>query len=507
MAVNPIQETIDSAPSYELAWPEPDRSIIQNTHTQAPAFPAQLFGEFWSDWILKAAESKSSPPDYVGAGLLAVASSLIGNAAWASPWGGWIEPPVLWFSLVGIPSSGKSPGLDASMNLLQQLQKEAGQDIAEKKQAYLGACQVAKAYRDKWEEEVKQAVKNKATPPDMPLNAMEPEKISLPRLYTNDATIEAVGYRLFQNPKGLLLVRDEQAGWLGKMDKYGGSGGDRAFWLEAYGGRPYTIDRVKHFDEPLTVAHLTVAIVGGIQPDRLQSTLMAGDDDGLTSRFNFLWPDPVPPKRPKAVFDDTLALIALRKLHQLPMAIDDHGAASPHIAYLEEAAAQALQEFRLENHGIQLEHGGLFLSYLGKLPGIAVRLALVLELLWACAQPGVLVLPSKVSEKAILAALAFITDYLIPMAQRTFGVAMMSKPKQHAAQIAHWILENKIQRFNVRDDIQRNPKLKLKKTADIQAALQELVDLDWVVHTPNREGDAPGRQRNDYTVNPLVWTP
>ena len=65
-------------------------------------------------------------------------------------------------------------------------------------------------------------------------------------------------------PKGVLMVRDELAGWLLGMGAY--NAGARAFWLESYGGRPYRVDRVKH-PEPIAVPHLAVAWWGGVQPE------------------------------------------------------------------------------------------------------------------------------------------------------------------------------------------------------------------------------------------------
>ena len=57
-------------------------------------------------------------------------------------------------------------------------------------------------------------------------------------------------------PKGLLIVRDELAGWLGGMNQYHDAG--RAFWIEAYGGRPYRVERQKH-PLPIDVPRLVVA--------------------------------------------------------------------------------------------------------------------------------------------------------------------------------------------------------------------------------------------------------
>jgi len=99
-----------------------------------------------------------------------------------------------------------------------------------------------------------------------------------PRLRQHDVTIEKVA-ELLSNaaPKGLLLVRDELAGWIGGMNAYRGSG--RAFWIEAYGGRPYRVERRTHPD-PFIVPRLAVAVYGGTQPEML-TRLMRHEDDGL----------------------------------------------------------------------------------------------------------------------------------------------------------------------------------------------------------------------------------
>jgi len=86
------------------------------------------------------------------------------------------------------------------------------------------------------------------------------------------------------HPKGLMFYRDQLAGFLGAFDKFGGGGSDRAFWAECYNGNFYAVDRVKHA-QPIHIPHLAVSVVGGIQPDRLNSLLLNGDDDGLPARF------------------------------------------------------------------------------------------------------------------------------------------------------------------------------------------------------------------------------
>ena len=79
----------------------------------------------------------------------------------------------------------------------------------------------------------------------MPAEAVAPPEPEPPQIVTSDATPERLGVMLAHNWKGLACYRDELAGWLGGMDRYSKGESEKSFWTEAYGARPYTIDRVK----------------------------------------------------------------------------------------------------------------------------------------------------------------------------------------------------------------------------------------------------------------------
>ncbi len=84
--------------------------------------------------------------------------------------------------------------------------------------------------------------------------ATAPPEPQVPRLRQHDVTIEKVVELLAHAaPKGLLIVRDELTGWIAGMNAY--NGGGRAFWIEAYGGRPYRVER-KADPNPIIVPHL-----------------------------------------------------------------------------------------------------------------------------------------------------------------------------------------------------------------------------------------------------------
>ena len=44
-------------------------------------------------------------------------------------------------------------------------------------------------------------------------------------------------------------------------------GGGRAFWIEAYGGRPYRVERKR--TRTIVIPRLAVAVYGGTEPDKL----------------------------------------------------------------------------------------------------------------------------------------------------------------------------------------------------------------------------------------------
>jgi hypothetical protein len=243
---------------------------------------------------------------------------------------------------------------------------------------------VAQATREEWTKRVKDAAKNGSERPSMPREAIEPPEPMRPRVIVSDTTPEKLGQLLAAHPKGLMLYRDEMSGWLQGFDRYN-NGGERSLWIEAYGGRTYTIDRVKA-REPIIIPHLTISILGGIQPDKL-AELLKGADDGLPARFLWNWADSVPPRRPQYVPRLESTVAALRHLSSLEMGADRFGTPQPHALKLSEKAASMLEAWRGEHFARAQTLVGPIASSYGKQPGQLIRLALVIEHLWWCCAP------------------------------------------------------------------------------------------------------------------------
>lgn len=485
------------------SWPKPDMSIVEGFKVAPPDFPTQIFGNFWEAFILQSAEAKSCPPDYVAAGLLVSASTLIGNSYIASPWEGWTEPPIIWAGCVGHPSSAKTPGLSVGIDLLRELETEMNEDFEARRIDYETRRETAKSCRKKWEEKLAQTQDNTCPAPKMPREAIEPQKPLPKRLIVTDATVESLAPILSNNPKGVLAFRDELSGWFEGMNQYkSGKGADRAFWLEGHNGKAFTVDRVKNgHDGSFTVPNLSISIAGGIQPDKLHRFLQKGDDDGLSARFLFLWPSAVPPKQPAVRPNTGAALSAMRRLRDLMMTSAANGRSAPHLCKLAPEAVEHLNEYRNRLYSEEQEAHGLYLSWLGKNSGRALRIALVIEFMIWAAEGGENP-PIQVSEKTFLSVLSLLSDYFAPMAIRSFDSAALPVEMADAVIIAKYIRGKRCRTISSRD-IQR-VLLRGRKAPTITEALEALVEAGWLRH-PFSDTSTGGRPKREYEVNPEFW--
>ncbi len=491
--------TTSDSPDPELLA-APDMTVLRLHRRPSPVLPVAVFGDGWARFIGAVAKGAACPEDYVAAPLLASASGLIGNARWAQATPGWAEPPHLWCASVGDSGTGKSPGADVLMrHVLPDIERRMAADFPARRRDWRVAHEAHEAATERWEKDVRTA-QDKGTPPPLPPDGPRPEP-QPPRLRQSDVTVEKVASLLATAaPKGLLVVRDELAGWLTGMTTYNDAG--RAFWLESYGGRPFRVERQKN-PEPIEVQRLVVAVTGSTQPDRL-AELMREADDGLLARFCWFWPDALPFRLVTAapgVDWATTALDRLRLLDLTPAVPDEPG--SPRMVPLAEAALPLLEAFAQDMQERQQSASGLMRSALGKARGLALRLALVLEHLWWCAREGDEPPPASISQNAFTSAAHLVANYLMPMAERVYGDAACPEADRNAATLARWIIKAKPAEVHVRN-LQRKVRLpRLLDAEAIKAAAAVLVDAGWLI--PPVTGAYQQRARAAYPVNPRVF--
>lgn len=482
-------------------WPPLDMMPLSGGLRDAPEFPTHLLGSELASACVSLAEAKGTPVDYVAGGVLAVAAGLIGNARWAETWEGWREPIALWVGLVGGPSSSKSPALDPALSVAREIETEKAQAFPETLRRWETEIETAKVAADAWRDDVRTAHENRAPAPTKPEAACEPEKPGRPRIIVMDSTCEEVAAILSANPKGVCVVRDELAGFIAGQGRYGDDAA-RPFFLEAWGGRSFTVDRRK-LSTPIIIPRLTLSVAGGIQPDRLNSLLLAGDDDGLAARFLFVWPDPTPPLRPVSGYDLSPLRRAFRRLDALAL-IEGENGPQPGVMRFSNEAANLHQNERERWYRRHAHAAGYFGSFIGKIPGMALRFSGLLALTdWSFRNEGAP--PETISDDIVERAWAFFEDYFEPMAHRVYGDAAIPQAERDAAVIARKIFERKELTINARAIRLQWGIPGMRTAARIDAALGHLQEAGWVRPTPTRQGGSSGRQSKTYEVNPDVF--
>lgn len=498
MSATNFQAALDSADVISIA---PDMSLLDNGRRPAVEMPAELFGPAWPI-IEQVANNTSTKPDYAAIAYLACAASLIGGKRKLSPYGAdWAEPAILWMAALGDPSSRKSAPLDMVTKPLWAIRDMARNDHADAMLEHQAACERAKAERAKWQDEVKQAAGTEQETPQLPPYAAEPDEPPERMPMISDVTPEAAAAVLKGNPQGVLAYNDELAGWLESFDRY--TGGGRPFWLSAFGGRPHSIQRkgAGSIDLPF----LGISVLGSIQPDRIVD-LLAGTNDGLVPRILWAWPDKLPPARPSGRVDIDTLKAAYERLDLLAWGSDDNGEKRAVTLRLSDSAADCFHSWEIDNANSDRDGGSLYESFVGKMSGAVLRLALVSELTkWAFNGGDE---PRHVSEDTLLAAILWVEDYSKPMAERVFGDAAVSVADRNASLLARYIVNNRLDAINLRS-LRRTPhKAKLKPLQSggaLDQAVQVLMDAEWLMEDFGRDGTNTGPKRKDYRVNPLVF--
>lgn len=287
----------------ELPWQEP--RPLPPIAAPVPTLPPDLLPAPLRPWLADVADRVSIPLEFVAAPAVVALGSVIGRAVAIRPMArdDWQNPANLWGGIVGPPGTMKTPAISEALRPLRRLAAEARrrfEDAEATREADLEALGAKrKAKRHKLELAAKKGDEADLSRYRDELKELKAEEdagaVRERRFTTSDATIEKLGLLLNENPRGLLVVRDELTGWLKGLDREDRAQ-DRAFYLESWNGTGgFTVDRIGR--GTLHVEALSLSVVGGIQPGRL-STYVRGaiggeeDADGLLQRFQVLvWPD------------------------------------------------------------------------------------------------------------------------------------------------------------------------------------------------------------------------
>ena len=479
--------------AFSGGWIKPDKSILEPDQIPSPRLSETTFKTIfgsWAEWIKQAAHAKGAPAPYVVSGLLASIASCIGNKFLIQVHSGWKEPIALWIANVGEPSSNKSPGLDAAIDGFEPVKRTISQAYEKELKIWKLKNETAKAHERKWR---KDALKDPSIP--KPAQAIPDRQPHHRRVLLQDVTIEKVADILAGQSTSLLLLRDELAGYLLNMGRYS-NGSDREFWLEAYGGRSYTVDR-KSLSNPQNIDHLLTSLCGNIQPEKLRDILLESVDDGLTARMLFFHPEPVKPSITSPSYDSNAIERVLHKLDNLKPHIDPlSNQASPKLLSLSRGAFDKFNEFRIRNHSFSQDLIGGLASHVGKYPGLCLRIAAVFTFAdWAFSSPTEE--PTEISDEAIQRSILFIEEVAFKHAERIY---LTSDPDtDRATKIAQWILYTSLSAFSARD-VYRAKIAGINKQVQTKAPLKLLMEAGWLSPVRGKKGSVI------FQVNPSLGT-
>jgi hypothetical protein len=200
----------------------------------------------------------------------------------------------------------------------------------------------------------------------------------------------------------------------------------------------------------------------------------------------------------------TWAIAALDRLREVELQPGEPP--KPNLVPLAFDARDLLEQFAREMQQRQREVGPLFGSAFAKARGQALRLSLVLELLWWCAEEGFSPPPIRISRRAFTAAAVLMQEYFVPMAARVYGEHAVTTRDLNAAVLVRWILRARPREMHVRH-LQREVRLLGLRTAgEIEQAAAALVAHGWLLPPVPGVGFGP-RPRRAYRVNPLLRLP
>jgi hypothetical protein len=481
-----------------IEWPEP-RPLPDGLLPVAP-FDMALLPAAIAPWVGDISDRMCCPPDYVGIPAMVALGSLIGRRVGVRPQErtDWLEVANLWAVIVGRPGMLKSPAMLEALKPLSRLEAKARESNDEARKEYAARLELHKIHK---EEAQKDARKNRLAD-HKGLMLVEPEEPAARRYIVNDATYEALGEILADNPIGTLAFRDELISLLKTLDKEENAAA-RGFFLSAWNGTGgYSFDRITRGKTYIEAACLS--LLGSTQPGRIAEYMTraaagGAGDDGMIQRFGMLcWPDQSPDWEEADRYPDTSAREAAWRVFEhvdqlTPESVGaqrDQFEAIPFLRFDRDAQG-VFREWRADLER-QIRSGDLspaLESHLAKYRTLVPAVSLINHL----ADGGV----GEISATAVERSLA-LAAYLETHARRAYGsgsgVATAS-----AKAILTRIKKRELQDGFTAKDIYRNHWSDLSDRNRTQAGLDLLTDFDWL---ESSERDTGGRPSVVYSINP-----
>lgn len=368
--------------------------------TETPSFPLEIFPKAIRDIIEALEEYENYNVDFSSASFLTVFAAAMGNTWSVRFMTGWISRPIIYMVLVGSPSCGKTPPLQQAVAPLIKLDGEYDMIY----------CKEMETYRQ-WERmSAKQRDKHSL-----------PEEMKMPQRKCHvvvDSTVEALIGALRDNPRGVLIYKDEIDSLLSNFNRYNGS--DESYFLSLFSGTPFKYSR-KSNNEHIFLANPYCSIIGSTQPGRLDEQFGGKRMmNGFSSRFLKVYPeiDKMPSWNDTAMPDGVLEEWGriIRKVVTVTPSTDQEGkATSIELMFSQEAKLRVIQwKDEVNNKAYAETDSDAVRALCGKLETYLVRFCLVIQIMHCiCGESGMDKIEPGTAELAIR-----LTEYFRNMESR-----------------------------------------------------------------------------------------
>ena len=380
---------------------EDERSdSVESGDGSAPSFPLEVFPVAIRHIIESLHEYENFHPDFTAASFLTVFAAAMGNTWSVRFMTGWVSRPIIYMVLVGSPSCGKTPPLQQAIAPLLKLDGEYDR----------GYCKDMEAYR-RWEQmSAKQREKHSLQ-----------EEMKIPQRKCHvvvDSTVEAMIAAMRDNPRGVLIYKDEIDSLLSNFNRYNGS--DESYFLSLFSGTPFKYSR-KSNNEHIFLSNPFCSIIGSTQPGRLAEQfggkrLM----NGFSSRFLKVYPEinEIPSWNdnimPHEILEEWECII--RKVARINPPTDQEGKAdSIELTFSRDAKMRVIQwKDEVNNKAYSETESDAVRALCGKLETYLIRFCLIIQIMHGiCGESGMNEIELESAELAIR-----LTEYFRNMESR-----------------------------------------------------------------------------------------
>ena len=368
--------------------------------TEAPSFPLEIFPKAIRDIIEALEEYENYNVDFTSASFLTVFAAAMGNTWSVRFMTGWVSRPIIYMVLVGSPSCGKTPPLQQAVAPLLKLDGEYDMIY----------CKEMETYR-RWERmSAKQRERHSL-----------PEEMEMPQRKCHvvvDSTVEALIGALRDNPRGVLIYKDEIDSLLSNFNRYNSS--DEGYFLSLFSGTPFKYSR-KSNNEHIFLANPYCSIIGTTQPGRLGEQFGGKRMmNGFSSRFLKVYPeiDEMPSWNDTAMPDGVLEEWEriIRKVITVTPSTDQEGkATSIELMFSQDAKLRIIQwKDAVNNKAYAETDSDAVRALCGKLETYLIRFCLVIQIMHGiCGESGMDEIEPRTAELAIR-----LTEYFRNMESR-----------------------------------------------------------------------------------------